>query len=556
MNNVGLSQVTITQNGGAAAYAAGRFSQGLSTAGGKNWKINTITLGTKASFAWWSKTTVNGKMPWVLECNASNYLNFYENNIYTLNIGDGNNNPFQTPSNANINVLHDGVWHHFAVTFDGTNALLYIDGAYAGKSKTYRSPVCTNRILKLAGDFKGGHSYDWNGMLNDFRVYDNCLTENDIKELYWGKTLEFTPQWKDASSTFDASGINYPLTPHNLTISGNLAQFNGSSTYVEFSGLHLSGGSVSIWFSQPSKPNVQRILYCDPTSKMIIGYLGGGTILTESQGTSRASYQSTGITWGSLNHMLVTWNSAYTPTGIWVNGVAPATGASSNWTNGGEIASIGRRVGTGNADYLSGSVNEVKVFTSQLTAADAQYLYSKGPCKTTWVATEDVLDTVFESGATWLKVLHHNNPKAGMFTSTNCVNNNDPDRWSKLYLFEDPNMFKRPDGTYEFMVKEKLESTGSLWTGRWTQTSNPRTDGQATGFVRIVPTSGYGNLTVGIGHSGNAWFNRSNGNWWCATGCYTFHQSGIPGYSGVVLSGYQDFYVRIDGTNFAKGLAV
>ena len=127
LDNQGLSNITITNNGGNPTFTDGKIGKGLSCPGNFNWKISTITLESEASITWWSKTTANGKMPWVLECTTSNYLNFYEASIYTLNIGDGNNNPFQN-NGTNINVLHDGLWHHFAVIWKDSKVLLYIDG--------------------------------------------------------------------------------------------------------------------------------------------------------------------------------------------------------------------------------------------------------------------------------------------------------------------------------------------------------------------------------------------------------------------------------------------
>ena len=55
----------------------------------------------------------------------------------------------------------------------------------------FKDPTCTNSILKLAGDYNGGHSYDWEGMLNDFRVYDHCLSPVEIKEIARGLILHY-----------------------------------------------------------------------------------------------------------------------------------------------------------------------------------------------------------------------------------------------------------------------------------------------------------------------------------------------------------------------------
>ncbi len=191
MKNQGLSNVTITNNPSAPTFADGKTGKGLSCSGSVNWRISPITLSSEASICWWSKTTTNGKMAWVLESTASPLLCNYESGIYTLNTGDGTRNPYVTSSNANISVLHDGKWHHFAMTFGSSVAKLYIDGVFRGTAKTFRNPSCTNSRIKIAGDYNSTHQYDWNGMLSDFRVYDHCLSPKEIKDISMGLCLHY-----------------------------------------------------------------------------------------------------------------------------------------------------------------------------------------------------------------------------------------------------------------------------------------------------------------------------------------------------------------------------
>ena len=211
MENQGLANVTITESGGSATYADGKIGLGLSTSS-KFWVIRNITLGSEATIAYWSKTTVASKMVWVLECNVSNYLNIYTSSIYTLNTGDSNNNPFKY-NGSNVNVIIDGLWHHFAVTFGNNEAKLYIDGEYRGTALTFRSPATTNKPIKLAGGYNNAHSYDWNGMINDFRVYDNCLSAKEVRDLS------------------QALILHYPLDKNNITFSeiGNENLFIGTT---------------------------------------------------------------------------------------------------------------------------------------------------------------------------------------------------------------------------------------------------------------------------------------------------------------------------------------
>ena len=190
LENKGLSNVTITPNN-TTTYANGKIGQALNCNGSSYWSIENINLGNQASICCWTKTTVDGKMPWVLWSDACNWLNlwFYSGKYY-LNTGDSAANPFKDNNNT-ISSFVDGNWHHHVVTWNGTETLLYIDGEYAGKATTYKNPTTTNNKICLAGNYKSGQSYDWNGMLNDFRVYDHCLSAKEVKEISQALVLHY-----------------------------------------------------------------------------------------------------------------------------------------------------------------------------------------------------------------------------------------------------------------------------------------------------------------------------------------------------------------------------
>ena len=452
-------------------------------------------------------------------------------------------------------------WYHLVATYNGQKYCLYVNGALAG------SGTCTNakktgclnigvgcRSTNAAGTTPSG-SDTWK--LSDFRVYDNALTEQDIKELYWSKVLEFTPQWIDGGRTMDASGVNFPLTPHNITVSGNLAQFNGTSSYIDFDGINISGGTVSIWFTLGAKPTTQRFLYYDPVAKMTLSFASDGTLHPAGDGSSQPRYQTTSITWGQLTNVIATWSAARKPTALYINGVKPGTGKTTTWTTGGTVAAIGSRRNAATGDYFNGSINSVQVYAKALTADEAKELYDKGPNTNSWDGEKpDIWRNMYleYSGCTWLKVLHHNAPATNLFTTANRKNNDDENLFSRLGLFDDTTMFKMTNGKYQFMVREKLESTSTENIGIWTQTSSP-TASAIAGYTQIYSSTGSWPRSFGLTHqSANAVFDESGSGWWCACGCSTAYQGGIPGFWGNVKTGYIDLYIRVDDTQFFNNM--
>lgn len=455
--------------------------------------------------------------------------------------------------NAQYNsTFSTNTWYHLCGTWSSKSGRvrLYVNGEMVAENNNVPSQY--NNGGSVMNLVYGG---DWT--ISDFRIYDNELTPKDAKEVYWGKILEITPQWVDKDRIMDASGFQFPLTPHNITTSGNLAQFNGSSSYIGFNSPNISGGTVSMWVNIPAKPNAQRFLYYDPVSKMLIAFSTDGNIHLGGDASTQPRYSTTGITWKQLTHIVGVWNASRKPSAIYINGANPSTGKTTYWSTGGTDCAIGRRLNASTADYLSGSVNEVKVFSSQLTAADVQELYAMGPNKNDWTEEKpDIWRNMYleYSGCTWLKVLHHNAPATNLFTTANRKNNDDENLFSRLGLFDDTTMFKMTNGKYQFMVREKLESTSTENIGIWTQTSSP-TASTIAGYAQIYSSTGSWPRSFGLTHqSANAVFDESGSGWWCACGCSTAYQGGIPGFWGNVKTGYIDLYIRVDDTQFFNNM--
>ena len=76
-------------------------------------------------------------------------------------------------------VVPAGQWTHFAVTGDGTNFRIYVNGVLSQES-AFQTTDGTNETYYIGGNPAGtGESYA--GMVDDLRIYDHVLTEDDVK---------------------------------------------------------------------------------------------------------------------------------------------------------------------------------------------------------------------------------------------------------------------------------------------------------------------------------------------------------------------------------------
>lgn len=211
----------------------GKTGKGLICNGSTFWRIINVTLGSECSICYWCKpssVSSNG-MHWCLKTR----LNFWKySNSYFLNTGDSTNNPFKN-NGTNVPSLADEKWHHFVITFGNNQAKLYIDGEYKGTAVTFCDPAMNNNAIKIGGGFDNAHTYDWNGLICDFRVYSHCLSLQEIKKISQGLILHYPLNNKGfgkpniIKGTNKFSGWHYTRTSYP-SVNGKVMTFAASGT--------------------------------------------------------------------------------------------------------------------------------------------------------------------------------------------------------------------------------------------------------------------------------------------------------------------------------------
>ena len=79
--------------------------------------------------------------------------------------------------------VNDGQWHHVAGVYDGQKMYVYIDGA-VDVSQTASGAIGTNDLPVYIGENSEMANRFWNGLIDDVRIYNYGLSEDQIKALY------------------------------------------------------------------------------------------------------------------------------------------------------------------------------------------------------------------------------------------------------------------------------------------------------------------------------------------------------------------------------------
>jgi hypothetical protein len=115
-----------------------------------------------------------------------NLIEFRQTSFYC----ETNNNCgfFSSPT---INPISINEWNHFVVVFNSGHAYWYQNGEYIGETPDYGSTNCAapaitkmidNTYIRYIGS--GGYSQSFDGKIQDVRIYNKALTDEEVNILY------------------------------------------------------------------------------------------------------------------------------------------------------------------------------------------------------------------------------------------------------------------------------------------------------------------------------------------------------------------------------------
>lgn len=199
LRNQGLDDVTVTNNGATYSSTDGKlggcysFGNGSASSNGLFLNSNLVDLMQEEySVAVWVKPLGN----------------HYHYNGTIFSSGNWNSTCYAfglSQDNSQVDILCKGyntyltcavpinTWTHLVCTCDSTNTVrLYKNGEYIGSSTRSNKPDSDNATQAAIGreTYASGY-FTFNGQLNDFRLYDHCLSPMEVKELAKGLVLHY-----------------------------------------------------------------------------------------------------------------------------------------------------------------------------------------------------------------------------------------------------------------------------------------------------------------------------------------------------------------------------
>ena len=110
------------------------------------------------------------------QANDSNAADFrFEATVDTRACSWHNNSPYAISSGTRILIQNYNEWHHVGVVYDGEKIYSYIDGELRYTDTGLGGYLTTSFHIGQTGYIVGA--------LNDLRIYDNCLSKSEVKQI-------------------------------------------------------------------------------------------------------------------------------------------------------------------------------------------------------------------------------------------------------------------------------------------------------------------------------------------------------------------------------------
>jgi hypothetical protein len=157
-----------------------------------------------------------------------------------------------------------GRWYFWALTYDGQQINVFRDGINIA-NYSYSVPLTPNQSsLEIGRDVPGKAEYFY-GSLDDIRIYNRCLTSNEIEMLYNDKPQVYCAG--NSTMPIVNNQCNFPSTIDNIPIQYSIREFHTKVNKVRIFAVDNDGQKNSVYINynanwQPNQVNLSASRYC------------------------------------------------------------------------------------------------------------------------------------------------------------------------------------------------------------------------------------------------------------------------------------------------------
>ena len=194
--NEGFSEIDITNKGTTYQSAGGKLGGCYYFAGGTSVYNTNFSIGNKFSIALWVKfnTIATSTNSYLVSLNTQTSSD--EQFIVGVYRGSSGTGVWRFNLTGDCGTVEANKWYHVCMTYTGTQANIYIDGQLI-KTFNHNLPSTTAKHLVINGRANSADGYSSiagggsSFYINDVRIYDHCLSSQEIKRISQGLVLHY-----------------------------------------------------------------------------------------------------------------------------------------------------------------------------------------------------------------------------------------------------------------------------------------------------------------------------------------------------------------------------
>ena len=320
----------------------------------------------------------------------------------------------ESSSEVYFTLSNADVWYHIVITRNNSGSEVFVNGnSIATDSNSMGTTSSSGYNKTTIGSNPSYPAEYFDGTIDQIRVFSKVLDSTEIATLYNSGNGETACVYTATANTADfpsgATAVaHYPLdnssednkgtndgTDSNIEYRfgrfGQAAVFNGSSSKIELPSALSDGATtdatcISFWFnvgaevtsSTTGNEIMQFAGDSTKTGKIALGstsgHMSGETFSVTSNVTGTYTYSQTNIPAG-WNHAVVQWNSSSVKWDIYINSIQHTT-----YTVGTQAQrKFKLKFGNRSSVYYTGSLDQVRIFSTALSSSQVTELYNEKP---------------------------------------------------------------------------------------------------------------------------------------------------------------------------------
>lgn len=283
-----------------------------------------------------------------------------------------------------------GSWHHLSLTYNKNEERyrLYVDGeeevTFIFKNVAQARPF---RIFDWSTSNSTQAQYKPKCILNDVRLYDDCLSKREINDIANGLLLHYkldapvinTKTINDVSPYYNNGQLIQEGTYENTSAHYDSALKLNLNNYITCGRRSdVTNVSASFWLKLDMYPVSSTVVFVDYSSKLAFGFYDSNKAIISCSGNQSKVVLNVNAYWknNEWNYVVVTKNN--NDYQCYINGnQLSLSDAMNDWTHYAEdMLYIGCRNNGAPSSFYSGLISDFRLYGITLTEEQAKELYT------------------------------------------------------------------------------------------------------------------------------------------------------------------------------------